>query len=177
VNSAWPVSRTAGYLPRLRCSHCGRSLRRSRQLRDRARGARQRIRTECLSAAAESGRRPTCRGGTGLLTYSLESTQPQVLELLRKSQTLLGGDRPELIADYATSLDRPITIDTSEKAPRAISQLYPGLAACWAHRHEGSRIEKQAISLRPRCPAGDREVNYFCCHFGPLRAPTIAAAR
>jgi hypothetical protein len=63
------------------------------------------------------------RGGTGLLTYSLESTQPQVLELLGKSYALLGGERPELIADYATSLDRPIAVDTSEKAPRAISQL------------------------------------------------------
>jgi hypothetical protein len=63
------------------------------------------------------------RGSTGLLTYSLESTQPQVLELLGESYALLGSERPELIADYATSLDRPIAVDTSEKAPRAISQL------------------------------------------------------
>jgi hypothetical protein len=46
-----------------------------------------------------------------------------VLELLGKSGALLGGDRPELIADYATSLDRPIAVETSEKAAGAISQL------------------------------------------------------
>jgi len=43
-----------------------------------------------------------------------DSTQPQALQFLGKLPTLLGGDRPELIADYAKSLDWPIVVQTSE---------------------------------------------------------------
>jgi hypothetical protein len=97
-----------------------------------------------------------------------ESNQPQVLELFGESHALLGRDGPELIADYAKSLDRAMAVETSEQAPRAVSHLRAGLAARWAHRHEGSRIAKQGIPVWQRCPVGNWQANYLCCHFGYL---------
>ena len=58
-----------------------------------------------------------------LRVWASTPKKPQVLELLGKSQALLGCDRPELIADHAKSLDGPIAVETSEKTPRAICQL------------------------------------------------------
>jgi hypothetical protein len=61
------------------------------------------------------------------------AAEPQVLELLGQSHTFFDSDRPELIADHATSLDRPIAAETSQEASRAKSQLQAGLLAGWAH--------------------------------------------